>query len=459
MNCLLRLLIIALAFFSAAAPLHRAYAAPPLERGVAITDPDTLRELDRGRFGLAGMLASSPSRDQPLSDAALFALPSMASLTKSLDQEFERYLQHHKTELADQTIGIGTSFDFQLFDRAELYSPTTRFVLAGIVNRMDRSYVQPENCGEIRLIYRLTQIDAPLVGDHQASARLPMTLNLILKAKSEEDKGLSCAELARRWFASGEWTLAGAELAERLSAPGGPLEQVRPDHIMRIETNLQIVHVAQSPGREFRTDYLLKVFDYQRNTNTFEEATLENQIDRARIMADEGLRRDFKAWLLGSAGVKYDARNCIVIAFGMGLAVVPIIFTISEDALSSVPEHLKAASLALGATPWQTATRVVVPTASAGIFSAVMLGFGRAVGETMIVLMATGNTPVMDGSIFDGMRTLSANIAVEISEAPQGGTLYRVLFLAALLLFILTFVVNTAAEILRQRLRGKYSAI
>ncbi|MEO6327082.1 MAG: ABC transporter permease subunit [Thermoanaerobaculia bacterium] len=168
---------------------------------------------------------------------------------------------------------------------------------------------------------------------------------------------------------------------------------------------------------------------------------------------------DFKAWLLSSAGVRYDARNCIVIAFGMGLAVVPIIFTISEDALSSVPEHLKAASLALGATPWQTATRVVVPTASAGIFSAVMLGFGRAVGETMIVLMATGNTPVMDGSIFNGMRTLSANIAVEISEAPQGGTLYRILFLAALLLFLLTFVVNTLAEILRQRLRGKYSAI
>jgi phosphate transport system permease protein len=168
---------------------------------------------------------------------------------------------------------------------------------------------------------------------------------------------------------------------------------------------------------------------------------------------------DFKAWLLGSAGLKYDARNCIVIAFGMGLAVVPIIFTMSEDALSSVPEHLKAASLALGATPWQTATRVVVPTASAGIFSAVMLGFGRAVGETMIVLMATGNTPLMDGSIFNGMRTLSANIAVEISEAPQGGTLYRILFLSALLLFLLTFVVNTFAEILRQRLRGKYSAI
>jgi phosphate transport system permease protein len=168
---------------------------------------------------------------------------------------------------------------------------------------------------------------------------------------------------------------------------------------------------------------------------------------------------DFKGWLLSTAGLKYDARNSLVISFAMGFAVIPIIFTISEDSLSSVPEHLKAASLALGASEWQTATRVILPTASAGIFSAVMIGFGRAVGETMIVLMATGNTPVMEWSIFNGMRTLAANIAVEISEAPQGGTLYRVLFLAALLLFGLTFVVNTFAEILRQRLRNKYTVI
>jgi len=143
----------------------------------------------------------------------------------------------------------------------------------------------------------------------------------------------------------------------------------------------------------------------------------------------------------------------------MGFAVIPIIFTISEDALSSVPQHLKAASLALGASPWQTATRVILPTASAGIFSALMVGFGRAVGETMIVLMATGNTPIMEWSLFNGMRTLSANIAVEISEAPQGGTLFRVLFLSALLLFLLTFLVNTLAEVLRQRLRRKYTVI
>jgi phosphate transport system permease protein len=168
---------------------------------------------------------------------------------------------------------------------------------------------------------------------------------------------------------------------------------------------------------------------------------------------------DFKAWLLSALSLKYDTRNCVVIGFAMGLAVVPIIFTISEDALSGVPSSLKAASLALGATPWQTATRVILPTASAGIFSAVMLGLGRAVGETMIVLMATGNTPVLEWSVFNGMRTLAANIAVEISEAPQGGTLYRVLFLAALLLFVLTFVVNTAAEVMRQRLRRKYSVI
>jgi phosphate transport system permease protein len=140
----------------------------------------------------------------------------------------------------------------------------------------------------------------------------------------------------------------------------------------------------------------------------------------------------------------------------MGFAVIPIIFTIAEDSLSNVPGHLRAGSLAVGATRWQTAVRIVLPTASPGIFSAVMIGFGRAVGETMIVLMATGNTPVMDWSIFNGFRALSANIAVELPEAPEGGTLFRVLFLAALLLFCLTFAVNTVAEVVRLRLRQKF---
>jgi phosphate transport system permease protein len=165
---------------------------------------------------------------------------------------------------------------------------------------------------------------------------------------------------------------------------------------------------------------------------------------------------DYRAWLLRVLGVTYDQRNSLVVGFAMGFAVIPLIFTIAEDSLSNVPQHLRAGSLALGATPWQTAIRVILPTASPGIFSAIMIGFGRAVGETMIVLMATGNTPVMDWSIFNGFRALSANIAVELPEAPEGGTLFRVLFLAAFLLFVMTFVVNTVAEIVRLRLRRKY---
>jgi phosphate transport system permease protein len=170
-------------------------------------------------------------------------------------------------------------------------------------------------------------------------------------------------------------------------------------------------------------------------------------------------RGDFRMWLSSALGLTYDQRNSLVVGLAMGFAVIPIIFTIADDAFSSVPSSLTAGSLALGASRWQTALRIVVPTASPGVFSAVMVGFGRAVGETMIVLMATGNTPVLDWSIFNGMRTLSANVAVEIPEAPYGGTLYRVLFLAAALLFTMTFVVNTVAEVIRQRLREKYRAL
>jgi phosphate transport system permease protein len=165
---------------------------------------------------------------------------------------------------------------------------------------------------------------------------------------------------------------------------------------------------------------------------------------------------DYRSWLHGALGLTYDQRNSLVVGIAMGFAVIPIIFTIAEDSLANVPRHLRAGSLALGATRWQTALRVVLPTASPGIFSAIMIGFGRAVGETMIVLMATGNTPIMDWSPFNGFRALSANVAVELPEAPEGGTLFRVLFLAALLLFCLTFAVNTVAEVVRLRLRRRY---
>ena len=151
----------------------------------------------------------------------------------------------------------------------------------------------------------------------------------------------------------------------------------------------------------------------------------------------------------------YDQRNALIVGFIMGFAIIPIIYTISEDALSAVPEHLRAASLGAGATPWQTATRIIIPTAMSGLFSAVMVGLGRAVGETMIVLMAAGNTPLMEWNIFNGFRTLSANIAVEMPEAVRGETHYRALFLAALVLFAMTFALNTAAEAIRQRFRKR----
>ncbi len=168
---------------------------------------------------------------------------------------------------------------------------------------------------------------------------------------------------------------------------------------------------------------------------------------------------DLRLWFQREWGIGYDQRNALVGGLAMGFAVIPTIFSITEDAIFSVPRHLTVGSLALGATPWQTMIRVVLLTASPGIFSAVMIGFGRAVGETMIVLMATGNTPVMDLSIFQGMRTQSANIAVEMPESEVDSTHYRILFLAALVLFLFTFVFNTLAELIRQRLRNKYSSL
>ncbi len=164
-------------------------------------------------------------------------------------------------------------------------------------------------------------------------------------------------------------------------------------------------------------------------------------------------------WISNELGIDYDQRNALVVGVAMGFAIVPTIFSIAEDAVFGVPKHLSYGSLALGATPWQTLVRVVLPTASPGIFSGVMIGFGRAVGETMIVLMATGNTPILDMNLFQGMRTLSANIAVEMPESELGSSHYRVLFLAALVLFLFTFLFNTAAEVIRQRLRRKYSTI
>lgn len=165
---------------------------------------------------------------------------------------------------------------------------------------------------------------------------------------------------------------------------------------------------------------------------------------------------DFQLWWTEQFGAGLEQRNSAVVGFVLGFAVIPLIYSIAEEAFSSVPRNLISASLALGASRWQTARRVVFPAASAGLLSALMIGVGRAFGETMIVLMAAGNTPLMDLNPMTGFRALSASLAVELPEAPFGGALFRTLFLGAALLFVFTFIINTIAELLRSRLRETY---
>jgi hypothetical protein len=303
MDRILRFLVTIFVLLCSALPARAAQGAPALERGTAITDPLALRELDHGRFGLTRVMLPMRSNDPPLTNSQLFAWPSMVPVRKALDAEFDRYISRHQADLPNETIGVGNSFDFQLFDPALLYSNDTRFVLAGIVNRMDRAYLSEANCGEIRLIYRLTRTGVPETADTASSPRLPMTLNVVLKAKADHaidanGMAVTCAEIARRWLAAGDVALTGAALAEKLTATDGPLDLIGSENIDRIETNLQIAYAPKSAVRDFRTDYLLKVFNYNPQSQTFEEAPLENQIDRERILADENLRRDFKTWLL-----------------------------------------------------------------------------------------------------------------------------------------------------------------
>ncbi|MDE0063601.1 MAG: ABC transporter permease subunit [Gammaproteobacteria bacterium] len=168
---------------------------------------------------------------------------------------------------------------------------------------------------------------------------------------------------------------------------------------------------------------------------------------------------DARAWMYNALGLGYDQRNALVVGIAMGLAVIPVIFSVAEQAIADVPAHLVQGSLALGASRWQTVSRIVMLTAAPGIFSAVMIGLGRVVGETMIVLMASGNTPILDLNVFQGMRTFAANIVVELPTTEVASSHYRLLFLIALLLFVMTFAFNTAAEVVRERLRDRYARL
>jgi hypothetical protein len=309
-------LAIVFALLCGALPARAAQDAA-LERGTAITDPATLRDLDSGSFRLDRMLLPERPADIPLTNSGLFAVPSMAPVRQAIDGEFDRYIARHGASLPKETIGVGEGFDFQLFDRALLYSAETRFVLAGIVNRMDRTYVSEASCGEIRLIYRLTRMNKA-AGDAASPPRLPMTLNLVLKAKGE-GSAIACSDIANRWLA----TPPGGTL----SAKDGPLDLIGYENIDRIETNLQIAHAPKSSVRDFRTDYLLKVFRYDRQARVFAEAPMENQIDRARLLADDGLKREFRAWLLDPVNL---------VAFDRGTALIPEKF-LANGAIAPTP--------------------------------------------------------------------------------------------------------------------------
>ncbi len=147
--------------------------------------------------------------------------------------------------------------------------------------------------------------------------------------------------------------------------------------------------------------------------------------------------------------------NAVVAGLGLALAIVPVIFTVSEDALTAVPRSYREASLALGATPWETAWKVVLPAAAPGILAACVLGFGRAIGETMIVLMASGNAAIVSANLGDSVRSLSATIAAEMGEVVVGSPHYSLLFFIGVELFVFTFVLNMVASAWTKRVLRK----
>jgi phosphate transport system permease protein len=147
--------------------------------------------------------------------------------------------------------------------------------------------------------------------------------------------------------------------------------------------------------------------------------------------------------------------NALCAGLALGLAVIPVVFSIAEDALTSVPRSYVQGALALGASKWKAALQVVLPAALPGIFAAVALGFGRAIGETMIVLMASGNASIVSVSLLDSTRTITATIAAELGEVVMGSSHYRLLFLIGVLLFAVTFITNLTADIVMNRVRAR----
>jgi hypothetical protein len=329
MSRALRILVAAAVFFGGIVSLLAAENAQ-LARGMAITDPDLLRELDQhDALTISHLLWPERNADFPLTTDLMFSgLPQLKDIAPVIEAEIDRYVARQRAAYPTETIGVGEGFDVQLFDRSNLKSRDTRFVLTGIVNRMDRAYVSEDSCGEIRLIYRLARFETKPDGGRTAT-RLPMTLNLVMKARDARQtdasgKPITCAEVARRWLGNGDWQgLIGSSFH--------PYDAM----LDRIETNIQISVAAKSALHDFRSDYLLKVFKYNAASKTFEESTLENQIDRDRILADDALRRDFRDWLLAPDHLR---------DFDRGTVLIPEKF-LAKAAVVPTPAGLDASSL------------------------------------------------------------------------------------------------------------------
>jgi phosphate transport system permease protein len=160
------------------------------------------------------------------------------------------------------------------------------------------------------------------------------------------------------------------------------------------------------------------------------------------------------SWLQNTFGLTYRL-NALNAGIALGITVVPVIFTVAEDAMTAVPHSLRDAATALGANRWQVSFTMVLPAALPGIAAGIVLGFGRAIGETMIVLMASGNAAIVSGSLTDSIRTFSATVASEMAEVVFGSPHYNVLFFIGSLLFVLTFLTNLSGDFILERLRER----
>ncbi len=268
---------------------------PNLERGLAITDTDVLERLERRGLALDVFLKSDWQNGVEVVPASNAVLANMAELKHVFAAVRREILL---TKNANPESGVGMSFDHKrLFDSGYLAAADARFPLVGIVQRLDRTYKQPATCGEVRLIYRLEYMRQTTQG--LARSRLPMTFNLVMKAKGTEDQ-ISCSSLAKRWLAAGDKTTRGKALADYLLSSEGPLSLVSPRLIDRIETNFQALRRPATSVSQFggHAEYVLKVFDWYPDSRHFRETAMENMIDRDRLIADPALLAAFKSWLL-----------------------------------------------------------------------------------------------------------------------------------------------------------------